>query len=98
MAIGMYSSDAQLQKNAADVTGYLSKLQSAQSKYSFDSKNPIINPAHLEQINVALDKVIDKIVLLENASSSETRTDFIFSISSSKPFREVSIFLGSVAM
>lgn len=68
------SSDAQLKKNAVDVTGYLSKLQSVQSKYSSDSKNPIINPAHLEQINVALDKVINKIVLLENASSSETRT------------------------
>ena len=68
------SDETQLQKNTAAVTGYLSKLESIQAKYNSDSNKPIINPSNLSQVNVALDKVLNQIILLENASSSEAVT------------------------
>lgn len=65
------SGEIQLQKNAAAVTGYLSKLETITSKYNSQSNKPIIDPVNLSQINTQFDQVINKISLLGNASASE---------------------------
>ena len=63
--------EQQLQRNTASVTKYLSQLESLESRYSATSAKPILNPTHLNQISGQFDLVLEKISLLETASSNE---------------------------